>query len=139
MSREQGQPPLIFLDEDVYAWELKNGEYDWRRFISTEFAIYRKGDILTALADVPFTDFTTLQLILGHHFINVDTIGLCLEHSAVLRPQFVGNHAGQDDLCELFNYGFKVDIEQFNMIKTDRLKCSLKPFLKPLVEKKYAV
>ena len=139
LSREQCQPPLIFLDEDVYAWEFKRGEYDWRRFISTDFALYRKVDILSALADVPFSSLNSLQSQLAHHFVDIDAVGLCLEHSAVLRPQFVGNRVGQDDLCELFNYGFKVDIEQFNAIETDRLKCSLKPLLKPRVEKKYAL
>jgi len=139
LNCEQSQPSLIFLDEDVYAWELKNSEYAWRKFISTECAIYRKTDMLPALSDASFTNLNDFQLQLAHHFVSADTIGLCLEHSAVLRPQFVGNRVGQDDLCELFNYGFKIDIEQFNTIVSDRLKCSLKPLLKARVRKKNAV
>ena len=139
LSREQSQPPLMLLDENVYAWELKRGEYDWRRFISVDLALYRKADILSALDDASFTNLNNLQLQLAHHFVDIDAVGLCLEHSAVLRPQLVGNRVGQDDLCELFNYGFKIDIEQLNAIETDRLRYSLKPLLKPRVEKKYAL
>jgi len=138
LEREQAQPPFIFLDSDMYAWQFKNGEHDWRCFMCTHLALYRKSDIRAAVSDVYFNSFAQLSSLLAHHYIEADAVGLCSAVSTVMQPVYTGQRVSPDDLCELFNYGFKIDVGALGAITARSLKCQVRPLLKPRAEKSYA-
>lgn len=139
LPHDQIQPQFVFLDEDVYAWDLQKGEHDWRYCVGTDLSICHKDRLLATVQSTSFNTMQALSAFCAQYFVSAhDSVGLCAEVSSVLRVQFIGNRVGSDDLCTLFNYGFKVDIAQFFDVTVNQLYYVTHPVLKPRVVSQYA-
>lgn len=122
IGKPQKLPP--FKDKNgIYSWYFHEGEYDWEYPNSLDMTLYRKSDLEYLLCYLEYTTPNTLEYALA---VNADMSqkGLCYEYSKVLniplnivQTDFANTHTNSfntEQLLDLFNQGFKIDIKQFH-------------------------
>jgi hypothetical protein len=113
-------PPLQSIINDVFAWKLSDGTYDWGYPNTVDMTIYNKNEITHILQQLPYTNPNTLESFWAATAGRVkNRYGLCYAHSKVVnlplnRVQHVyGNRnmafATPEELLEVCNCGFKID------------------------------
>jgi glycosyltransferase involved in cell wall biosynthesis len=85
LVREQKHPALIHIEEDMYAWQLCMGEHDWKNAYNMFMTIYKKESIENMLRELHYDSLDGLEHAWSHALIDHDAIGLCCEHSKVMR------------------------------------------------------
>ena len=123
-------PNLVAVEGDVYSWMLGDGECEWRYANTVDMTIYHKKDIRRALYNLCYENPNTFE---GHWSTLAYKImhrkALCFEYSKIVNiplnlVQNVCNnrHMGaytSDELLELFEKGFRIDIHDFYKIQNN--------------------
>ncbi len=84
LQRKQKQPLMLWYQDDVYAWQFKDGEYDWASPHSTAMTMYRKKDIQPAIADMCYNSPQTFSVCFRNYPFDQDAVGLFFQQSKVI-------------------------------------------------------
>lgn len=76
-------PPFVPIAPDVFAWQFKYGEFEWRNPNALLYCLYRKRDLEESIKYLRFNSVTTLMNALALQAVDSESIGLCFAHSAV--------------------------------------------------------
>ncbi|MBS0615262.1 MAG: glycosyltransferase family 2 protein [Verrucomicrobia bacterium] len=129
-NKSEDIPPSIELQSNVYAWQFKMGQKDWRYLHNIDMTIYRKEDILPRLHKLEFTHPTSLEskwALKG----NKNMVGLYFDASKIVNvPLNVVQNAEAnrhmqsytpEELLKKFESGLKIDIKPFHQISNHSL------------------
>lgn len=117
----QDVPPLNFIAEDVFAWTFAQGQYDWAYPHTVDMTLYRKQDVVNKLSVLKYENPNSLEAKwAGTAYSVMQRVGLCHATTKIVnlplnRVQeiFENRHMhamSAQDLLELFEQGFKIDI-----------------------------
>ncbi len=81
LARSQKIPPLVHINDDIYAWQFATGEYSWRDHHTFSMALYRKDDIVTQFTQMNFDTSHDLEAAWDKIQFDWNKVGLCFEHS----------------------------------------------------------
>ena len=84
ITDRQHIPPHTIITENIYAWQFKNGEYDWKHPHNLHMTIYKKTALLRKITRVKYNSIATLQNIWNHVKHNGNKVGLFYKTSKVL-------------------------------------------------------
>lgn len=128
LNTPQRIPPLQEVLHDVYAWTFGAAEHDWRYPHTVDMTLYRKKDIKQDLTSLSYKAPNSCEGAwagLGHRVINRK--GLCYGHSKIVniplnKVQAEYNNRNENsispvELLELFERGFKMDIDPLHTIE----------------------
>lgn len=111
LSRKQYQPQLLWIKDDVYAWQFGDAEHDWRVPYLCTMTMLKKQELINLIQDIQFDNPLIIESTLKTANRTMDSIGLCFEES---KSVFVANF--QNRALEQFNAGSKFDtVELFKM------------------------
>ncbi len=129
MRRQQSIPPMMRVKNDIYAWQLGQGQYDWMYPNTVDATLYRKQDIASDFKTLNYTAPNTLEACWGGRGQRVrNRYGLCFGLSKIVNiplnrvqndyanNRFMHSYSPQE-LLELFERGLKTDIEPLFKIK----------------------
>ncbi len=123
-SCAQAIPPLVRLG-NVYAWQFKQGEIDWKYPNSVDMVLYRKEEIRNDLFKMPFRNPNTFEDLWDKR-AKLKKIGLFYEDSKVVNiPLNLVNPSDNralntysaPELLEKYKAGLKIDIAPLYQIK----------------------
>ncbi len=131
---KQGVPQLIEMGNGIYAWQFSGGKGDWAYPNNVDMTLYKKADIKRDLESINFRDPNTLE---GHWAMKQDLrkVGLCLESSRIVNlpcnrveesgynNRLVSSPLTTAELLELFQKGYKIDIEDLKGFKNSSAHC----------------
>lgn len=115
----QNLPKSLPLAENVYAWDLDEGEHDWNFPNSIDMTLFRKKDLKEAFEKMKFKTPNSLEFIWASEYRPKRALGLYFERSkAVNLPLNVVSHTGNphmdykttEELLTHFEEGLKIDI-----------------------------
>ena len=128
LNKTQRIPPLREIVSDIYAWTFSDAHHDWAYPNTVDMTIYRKRDIEDALSSL---EYQTPNRCEGAWSIIAKQVmhkkGLCFAHSKIVnlplnrvQRDFVQNRNENSistmELLELFERGFKMDIDPLHTI-----------------------
>ncbi len=115
-------PPHTSVCKDIFQWEFKNGDGDWRYPNSNDMTIFKKADIIADLSTINFTsteyegpwaDKADLNKK-GLFFTESKIVGVPLN---IVNEKYPNNRQMNaftaQELLEKFNSGLKIDIIPF--------------------------
>ncbi|HSW86187.1 MAG TPA: glycosyltransferase family A protein [Rhabdochlamydiaceae bacterium] len=136
----QPVPPSIKLKNDIYAWQFRDGQADWRYQHSLDMVLYRKKDIQKDFIKLSFHNPNSLE-----HYWNLrsklNRVGLYYTRSKCVNiPLNLVNDStnrnlhsySPQELLEKFNAGFKIDISKLNQIANHSRHMDFKPTFIPI-------
>lgn len=121
----QQMPPAWEIESDVFAWQFKQGERDWKYSCSVDMTLYKKSEIESLLRKLDFHNPNLLEsawALKGRK----RAIGLCFSESKIVNlPINIVNQSNiwfnrhinsysPLELLEKFVHGFKMDITPFH-------------------------
>lgn len=117
-NKYQGIPESIYLGNDVFVWQFKDGEGDFGYPHTVDMTLYRKEDIRGDLEEIDFTTPNTFetewaekarlhQMGLYYRKSKIVNLPLNLVNDKQLRK--IGSYT-VEQLLEKFTQGFKLDI-----------------------------
>jgi hypothetical protein len=77
LNRALRMPYLLYLKDGIVAWQLKQGEYEWRFPHITAPALYFKEEMLNALRSISYSSFSELRTALAGLYRDSQAVGLC--------------------------------------------------------------
>lgn len=83
LVRKQQQPPVVLLEDDVYAWKFKDGEFDWRLIHNVNMTLYHKNNVSHYLQDILFSSITELAMAWDKCAIDSEDVGLFFKQAKV--------------------------------------------------------
>ncbi len=120
LRRSHVLPLLMPISQNIFAWQFKDGSYDWRYPNTVDMTVYKKETIIDALRKLDYTNPSNLE---GNWFIpeyvDYEKVGLCYETSKivnvplnVVQKERANAHMNitTEYLLQLFNEGLKIDI-----------------------------
>jgi hypothetical protein len=121
-------PPLTYVDNNLCQWTFKDGTGDWRYSNNVDMTLYRKKDILWQLEANTYSSPNTMESCWAGYQKNVvNRKSLCFRDSIIVN---IPANLIQEDwhnpcmyswstlqLLELFESGFKIDINKLDGIK----------------------
>jgi len=137
LNKVQKTPLLKTVNEYVYSWQFKTGEYDWNYPNTLDMTIYRKFD-LAILAKLRFQNPNELESRWTQQAQKVQhRTGLCYENSKIVnlplnKVQTTFNNRSMnswkpDELLHLFEQGFKISKELLIGIKNISVHMEYEP------------
>lgn len=122
LAKPQKLPPIEY-NNGIYSWYFYEGEYDWNYPHTLDMTLYRKSDLEYLLYCLEYTTPNTFEYALAAN-ADMSQKGLCNEYSKVLniplnivQTDFANMHTNSfsaEQLLDLFDQGFKIDITQFH-------------------------
>lgn len=123
-NAEQGIPPLLNLENNLYAWQMHRGAYDWRYPNNVDMTLYRKSSIIETIKKCNFGAPNSFEAAWASHARDVlKKIGLCYGLSKIINiPMNIVQHECSNrhmnaysvqELLEKFNQGLKIDITSY--------------------------
>lgn len=117
----QSVPPLTMVDNGVFAWTFAQGQHDWAYPHTVDMTLYKKQDIATMLHAFDYANPNMLESHwAGVGYKVMHRIGLCHATTKIVGVPLnrVQNSFANrcmkgittDQLLELFEQGFKIDI-----------------------------
>jgi len=117
-QKPQAVPSSVPLNNGVFAWDFRKGEYDWGFSNNMDMTLYRKSDIKTWFTELNYKNPNSLEFKWAQHPPE-NTIGLYFEYSKMVNlPLNIVNQSDcphmnfmtAEELLVKFNQGFKIDI-----------------------------
>jgi len=84
LIRGQKQPPVVLLDQKVYAWKFHDGEFDWRAVHNTNMTLYHKDMVKSCLRNIVFDSIDGLAMAWAQCAVNSEDVGLFFQQSKVV-------------------------------------------------------
>lgn len=142
-KRPMPLPSFRRIKDDICAYTFKNGLMDWAYPNNVDMTIYRKKDVIKALSSLPLNDpwFESLWA----RRANLNQRGLFFEQSKIINldinvvcdgrniKQFSSewqarlSEFGLQKLLELFNQGYRIDIDQFHGLNNESVHVCMEP------------
>lgn len=82
LRREQRIPPLVETQENVFAWQYKDAEFDWKHPYGV-CCLYAKEHVKRLLQGTTFKTLDEYVHVLQSQMINYDEVGLCFERASI--------------------------------------------------------
>lgn len=76
LTRAQAIPPAVWIEDELWAWQFKDGEQDWRAPYALSMALYRTADLLPVLQVVQFSDSASLERACDKMWFDMTEVGL---------------------------------------------------------------
>ena len=125
---QQVQPNLESVGKELFTWILGHASYDWGYPHTVDLALYRKAGVIKDFNSFFFTNPNTLEgAWAGLSGRVAQRKGLCFSESKIVNLPLnrvqneyknrVMNSLTPQELLELFNQGFKLDIQPLFKIK----------------------
>jgi len=73
------------IEDNIFAWQFKLGEHDWRRPNNFLMTLYRKDDILQSLTEKNYNSVDSLEKIWNVGPFDMDDVGLFCENSKAVQ------------------------------------------------------
>jgi len=83
LIRKQKIAPHVEISKNIYAWQFKYGEHNWRRPHNLFMTLYRKNDILQSVRDLNYNSSENLSATWNNQLFDMENIGLFFEASKV--------------------------------------------------------
>jgi hypothetical protein len=83
LNRPQALPILTLFEGDMYAWQFKDGEQDWRTPYSCSMTLYRAADIVPVFESIQFCDSVTLESACNKMCFDMTSVGLFFQAAKV--------------------------------------------------------
>ncbi|HLB52247.1 MAG TPA: hypothetical protein VJK48_00875 [Chlamydiales bacterium] len=124
-GKEQEVPPSVYLGEEVYSWNLKQGCTDWDFPHTLDMTIYRKKDVKKNFEKIRYKTPNSLEFAWAKRPCPEKALGLYFEHAKVVNiPLNVVGRTGNphmnaytvDELLNFFEEGKKIDISPLYQI-----------------------
>jgi hypothetical protein len=77
LSRAQNIPPVIELQDGIWAWQFKYAERDWVMPYNINMSVLKTADLCSRIQGLNFNSVGSLSDALSHEQYNTDDIGLC--------------------------------------------------------------
>jgi len=140
MNAPQAVPPLAEVNPQTYAWFFYTGHHDWGYPHTVDLTLYRKSDVVPFLQSAHYYSPNTLEGLWANDARSVmHKHGLCYEHTKMVnlplnRVQNDCQNAHMNfmtslELLELFNQGFKIDIQPLHRIENKSAHMNYEPIL----------
>ncbi|MCH9614590.1 MAG: hypothetical protein SP1CHLAM54_14480 [Chlamydiia bacterium] len=128
-ERDVALPHTINLGSGLYAWQFSAGDGDWNYPNSVDFTLFCRSDIEKELLKLKFDNPSGLEEKWSKK-ANLERVGLCTKYSKVVniplnvvsqKSRDFGNRTGEEyttkELLEIFNQGYKIDVEKFFQVR----------------------
>lgn len=76
LTRAQEIPPIVWIEDELWAWQFKNGEQDWRAPYTFSMAFYRTADLLPVVQSAQFSDRASLEHACDRMQCDMQKVGL---------------------------------------------------------------
>ncbi len=76
LTRAQEIPPVVWIEDELWAWQFKDGEQAWRAPYTFSMALYRTADLLPVVQSVQFSDYTSLERACDKMHCDMTKVGL---------------------------------------------------------------
>lgn len=115
-------PPLKSINNEIMMWRFADGGGDWGYPNSVDLIVYKKLNVISEISHLTFNSPNTFE---GNwaRVADLNKYGICYKHSKMVnipanKVQHDNNnlHMGSfsaQELLELFNQGFKIDISEY--------------------------
>lgn len=124
-KRDVAAPNTINLGSGLYAWQFSAGDGDWGYPNSVDFTLFARNEIEKELLKLKFQNPSSLEEKWSKK-AKKQRVGLCSKYSKVVniplnvvsqKSSDFGNRSGEEysakELLDIFNQGYKIDIEKF--------------------------
>lgn len=129
LKMETKMPEYTFVAEDVYSIIFNKGKGDWTYPNSVDMTIYKKDDIKNDILKVDFFDPNSLEYFWNNQS-DFNKKGLFFKESKIINiplnlvnQSYIKNRSmnlfSTKELLDIFNNGFKIDIDKFYKIKNN--------------------
>lgn len=132
---------------DIISWHLHEGIVEWAYLNTVDMTIYHRVQILNALSQLSFSSPNTLEAAWAYYgTTNVlrNALALCYTSSKIINVPLnlvqhdwrTASNMGYDlkELLELFNQGFRIDVDSYYKFKHDAPHIEIQPRLVRIVE-----
>ncbi len=111
LKRAQKMPAGSYVSDDVFAWQFKHGEFDWRNPLSLHMAIYNRSDLQKYIRTIEYSSVDELEQRLIQQCIDLEKVGLCFTRSKAVALQ-TGDEQDMhvSDWDTLYDIGFKFNL-----------------------------
>lgn len=92
LERLLRQPRFIALEQDLCAWHLSEGEYDWRTPFTFTMAMYRTDVIKPLCEQARYDSWQSLEAALSMASVDVQSVGLIYEKNKTRKMDNVVEH-----------------------------------------------
>jgi len=86
LKRPQKLPPFIDLEDGMYAWQFKYGEYNWKKPQTISLALYNTHDIKNDLSNIVYDTPALLEYLWSGISFDMTNIGLTYKHRTSTIP-----------------------------------------------------
>jgi hypothetical protein len=127
-NADQKIPPSWEIEKGIFAWQFKQGEYDWKYPCSVDMSIYKKSEIEAVLKKIDYHNPNLLESQwalkaryhkMGLYFDEAKVVNLPL--NMVNQSNIWGNRQMHSltphELLEKLQAGLKIDISPFFQVK----------------------
>lgn len=76
LNREQKVPRLLYLSDQIFAWQYKDGEFDWKNPFGF-MSLYSKDYLKRMINGARISDFQDFKSIMRSVLVDQDDVGLC--------------------------------------------------------------
>lgn len=105
INRPQQVPPATCLEEGVFAWQFKDGEFDWRSPYTLNMAVYKKEVVVEMLQSSNFRTIAEFEYLWNKTKWDSSQVGLFNDESKAVCVAY----ADSADELRLLNEGLKID------------------------------
>jgi len=110
ICRNQNLPLCQEIEDGIYAWQFRFGEYDWKKPNNLLMTLYRKKDILKSIKEKNYNSTETLVDNWNLEPFGADNIGLFFAESKAI--EIVDNSTNMLDLFLLINNAIQIKDEK---------------------------
>lgn len=138
MRGAQELPPLIQVENGVYAWRFIDGQYDWGYPNTVDLTLYRKKDVSSFFQAAQYHSPNSLEGSWANEWASViHWHGLCYECTKMVNlplnrvqnecQNIHMNFMGVQELLDVFNQGNKIDIAPLHKIENRSAHMNYEP------------
>lgn len=143
----QQVPPLTHVHSTIFSWEFEKGEKDWRYPNTVDMTLYRKKDLINLFKSLDYKNPNLLEGKWAAWWVQhgaPSNLGLCYADSKIVniplnKVQTVNifnrdmNLYTPQELLELFENGYKMDISPLYLMQNKAVHTEYEPTFIPRV------
>ena len=129
-NKKEKLPTLKHIENDIYSWQFKDGQYYWRYPNTVDMTIYNKKNIIKEFKSMKFYHPNSLEgrwqaqskKILNKHAICYQTSKVINIPINRVQNTYKNKHMGEfspKQLLDFFNKNLKIDLEPLFQIKNN--------------------
>ena len=87
LRRKQNIAPHTEIEGNIYAWQFKYGEHEWRNPNNLSMTIYKKKDMINSIKELNYNSCESLEKNWNNHIFDLYKVGLFFEKSKVVKAE----------------------------------------------------